>query len=215
GVEPKTHPPGEVLATFGDGTPLAMERPYGKGTVLMFTFAPRPESTDLVKRKVFVPLLHQAVRHLAGVSATSRRNLTVGEQFDFADAGATPETSVALMKPGIKKEVLALTGKDHPTADVSGVYTLEFKKGMMTERCLWAVNLDSRESDLNSENLDVLRTVFTSNSVERSGATGVSSEQDARGEAPWDDERKSQAPDWRYFLVAALACLLLEIWMRD
>ena len=113
-----------------------------------------------------------------------------------------------MTNPGAKKEVLTLTGKDHPTADTTGIYTLEFKKGNMTERCLWAVNLDSRESDLNSEDLDSLRAVFTSNSVEKSGVANAVQMQ-------WDDEQKAQAPDWRYFLVAALACLLLELWLRD
>ncbi|HYG77523.1 MAG TPA: BatA domain-containing protein [Planctomycetota bacterium] len=202
-------PPGEVLATFGDGTPFVMERPYSKGNVLMFTFVPRPEATDLPKRKAFVPLLHQAVRHFAGVSTTSRRNLIVGDNFDFADAGATPEAQIALEKPGVAKEVLNLTGKDHPVAEAAGLYTAAFQKGNIRERSLWAVNLDPRESDLNSEDLASIRNVFASNSLDAKAGSAAS------GIRQWDDEQKSQAPDWRYFLVAALAILLLEVWLRD
>ena len=211
------HPPGTVLATFSDGSPLVMERAYGKGSVLMFNFAPRPESTDLPKRKVFVPLLHQAVRHFAGVSEASRRNLVVGDPFDFGDAGATLESSVLLEKPNPgspsegsqdRKEVLSLTGRDHPEADTAGIYHVSFNKGTMKERTVWAVNLDPRESELISENLASLRETFASNTMDASlGASGV--------RTAWDDERKSQAPDWRYFLVAALACLLLEVVLRD
>jgi len=202
-------PPGEVLATFGDGTPFAMERPYGKGKVLMFTFAPRPEATDLPKRKAFVPLLHQTVRHLAGVSVTTRRCLTAGEQFDFADAEATPETSISLEKPGAGKEALNLTGKDHPTADTVGIYVAAFQKGTVRERTLWAVNLDPLESELNSEDLASIRNIFASNTAEtKAGAAGGPA-------GPWSEEQKSQAPDWRYFLVAALLCLVLEVWLRD
>ncbi|MCY3020363.1 MAG: hypothetical protein NTW87_15195 [Planctomycetota bacterium] len=186
-----------------------MERPYGKGSVLMFTFAPRPESTDLPKRKAFVPLIHQAVRHFAGVSAALRRCLVAGEQFDFADAGATPEASIALEKPGASKEVLNLTGKDHPVADAVGIYTAAFQKGTVRERSLWAVNLDPRESELNSEDLASIRNIFASNTMDARAVPG------AGGQRQWDEEQKSQAPDWRYFLVAAMVCLLLEALVRD
>jgi hypothetical protein len=212
GAKPKDdlppRPAGEVLATFDDGSPFVLERPFGKGTVLMFAFAPRPEATDLPKRKAFVPLLHQAVRHFAGVSSTSRRNLVVGETFDFADAGATPELPIALEKPGTAKETLTLTGKDHPTAEVAGLYVAAFQKGNVKERTLWTVNLDPRESELNSEDLASLRNVFASNTLDAKAGT-------LPGLRQWDEEQKSQAPEWRYFLVAALVCLLLEVWLRD
>ena len=208
------HPAGEVLATFGDGSPFVMERAYGKGTVLMFNFAPRPEMTDLPKRKAFVPLLHQAVRHFAGVNTTSRRNLIVGDQFDFSDAGAGPETEIQLFKPvaaGKENdktgESMPIKGNEHPLTDTLGVYTASFQKGNIQERTLWAVNIDPRESELNSEDLGNLRDIFASNSLENKGAGGAAHE--------WDDEQKSQAPDWRYFLVAALGCLLLEVCLRD
>ena len=212
GTKPKEElplrPAGEVLATFDDGSPFAMERPFGKGTVLMFTFAPRPEATDLVKRKAFVPLLHQAVRHFAGVSSTSRRNLIVGDAFDFADAGATPEAAIALEKPGVAKETLNLTGKDHPIAEVAGLYVASFQKGNIREKTLWTVNLDPRESELNSEDLASLRNVFASNTLDAKAGS-------LPGLRQWDEEQKSQAPEWRYFLVAALVCLLLEVGLRD
>ncbi|HYF49323.1 MAG TPA: hypothetical protein VEJ63_07955, partial [Planctomycetota bacterium] len=213
-VDPKdqkpARPAGEVLATFGDGSPFALERPFGKGSVLMFPFSPRPEATDLPKRKVFVPLIHQAVRHFAGVTTVSRRNLIIGESFDFADVGAAPEITVALELPADKagkKEVLNLTGKDHPSTDVSGIYTAAFQRGNLQERTLWAANIDARESDLSSEDAATLKAVFASNQLERSAVSSHGAE--------WDDERKAQAPDWRYFLVAALLCLLLEVWLRD
>jgi len=212
-AQPEGKPPraaGELLASFLDGSPFAMERSFGKGSVLMFPFSPRPEATTLPERKVFVPLIHQAVRHFAGVTSVSRRNLTIGESFDFADVGASPEANVALELPLDKsgrKEVLNLTGKDHPSAEVSGTYTAAFQKGSLHERTLWAANIDARESDLSSEDAATLRTVFASNNVERS-ATAASN-------VEWDNERKAQAPDWRYFLVAALLCLLLELWLRD
>jgi hypothetical protein len=202
-------PAGQVLATFTGGSPMVMERSFGKGNVLMFNFAPRPEATDLVQRKVFVPLLHQAVRYFAGVGAVQKRNMIAGDNFDFADAGIAADTDVALDKPGTNKETLRLRGSDHPAADVLGVFTSKYKKGNFEERAFWAVNLDPRESDLVPDDLAAVRNVFAASPSDKDKVTqpGIDS--------PWDDDRKSQAPEWRYFLVAALACLLLEVLLRD
>lgn len=207
--KPTERPAGQVLATFTGGSPMVMERSFGKGNVLMFNFAPRPESTDLVQRKVFVPLLHQAVRYFAGVGVVQKRNLIAGDNFDFSDAGIAADTDVALEKPGTAKETLRLRGSDHPVADVLGVFTSKFKKGNFEERAFWAVNLDPRESDLVPDDLALVRNIFATNPSDKDKANqqGIDS--------PWDDDRKSQAPEWRFFLVAALACLVLEVLLRD
>ena len=71
------------------------------------------------------------------------------------------------------------------------------------------MNLDHREGELNSEDLASVRNIFASNTADTKVGT-------ATGPAgPWSEEQKSQAPDWRYFLVAALVCLVLEVWLRD
>jgi hypothetical protein len=202
------HPNGDVLARFSDGSPFAVERPFGMGSVLMFPFSPRPEATDLPKRKVFVPLIHQAIRHFAGVTSVSRRSLIVGEAFDFADAGATLETGVSLEFIGATKEIQSLLDKDHPVFEWAGLYKTSFKNGELQERADWAANIDARESDLSCEDVTTIRAIFASNSKE----TSVLSDGQR---VEWDDERKSQAPDWRYFLVAAMLCLLLELVIRD
>ncbi len=208
----QTRPAGAVLATFtGDGGPFALERPFGKGTVLMFPFLPRPEATDLPKRKAFVPLIHQAVRWLAGVQSASRRSLIVGDNFVFADAGAPPEASISLEKPQLpdgKKETLSLTGNDHPAADALGIYTASFTRGPIKERTLWAVNLDPRESELSSEPLGTLKNIFaTVAASEASNAKAAA--------AQLSDEQKSLASEWRWCLLAALCCLLMEVALRD
>jgi hypothetical protein len=207
--KPNERPAGQVLATFTGGSPMAMERAFGKGDVLMFNFAPRPEATDLVQRKVFVPLLHQAVRYFAGAGAIQKRNMIAGDSFDFADAGIAADADVSLEKPGKGKEVIRLRGSDHPLADFTGVYKSKFKRGNFEEHAYWAVNLDPRESDLVPDDLANIRNIFATNPAEKDKGA------QAGIDSPWDDDRKAQAPEWRFFLVAALACLLLEVLLRD
>jgi len=204
-----TRPPGKVIAQFEDGSPMILERSFGKGNVLLFTFAPRTESSTLPTRKVFVPLMHQTIRYLARVENAARRNLVVGDSFDFADIGVTPEDDVSLEKPGAKKEILNLTGKDHPSAETAGIYIAAVQKDAIKEQSLWAVNTDARESDLMTEDLASIRGLFASNPKDAAALA------DSLRQFQLDEEQKRQAPDWRYFLVAALGCLLLEVWLRD
>lgn len=208
-------PEGKVLASFtGEGGPFALERAYGKGTVLMFPFAARPEATDLPKRKAFVPLLHQAVRWLAGSQSASRRSLMTGDAFDFADAGAPPDAVISLEKPNAPgtpanapKETLSVGGNEHPVATLPGLYASSFMKGGIQERTLWAVNLDPRESELASEPLGSLKAVFAGVAADESAAKIQAQALSA--------EQKALAPEWRYCLIAALACLMLEVLLRD
>lgn len=209
-------PEGKVIASFtGDNGPFAIERPFGKGTVLMFPFAPyyslHREITTLPKHKIFVPLIHQTVRWLAGVQSASRRNLTAGDSFDFADAGATPDAKVTLEKPGASanapKETLTLNGNDHPVANPAGIYAASFFRGAVKERTLWAVNLDARESELASETMGSLKNIFSSVTQDENAAKAQLQQ--------LSDEQKRTAPEWRYCLLIALGCLLLEVVLRD
>jgi hypothetical protein len=210
GKPAELRPAGAVLASFtGDGGPAALARPYGKGTVLLFPFVPRLEATDLPTHKVFVPLMHQAVRWLAGVQSAARRSLLAGEPFDFADAGAPPDAVVLLEKPAAPngaKETLNVNGSDHPTADQKGIYTASFTKNNIQERTLWAVNLDPRESDLASDATASLQSVF---------ATQAAADAPHSALVQLDDEQKALAPEWRWCLLAALLCLVLEVALRD
>jgi hypothetical protein len=108
-VKAGKRPAGSVLATFNDGSPFLVERAFGKGRVLVFPFCPRPEAGDLVKRKIFVPLVHQVVRYLAGVENPLRRNVIVGDPLVLTEAGVTPETLVELERPAPLSDSLKLT----------------------------------------------------------------------------------------------------------
>ena len=203
-------PPGAVLATFNDGSPFLVERAFGKGRVLAFPFCPRPEVTDLPKRKVFVPLMHQLIRCLAGVESSARRNLLAGDSFTATESGAAPEVEVGVERPAPLSDTLKVSSTEPVNAGAVGVYAVSFQRGRLTERVFWACNLDPRESDLYPEDLPALQALFASNLVEAAGSVPspkISSQS--------DDELKAQAPDWRYLLVAALACLLLELLVRE
>ena len=96
-------------------------------------------------------------------------------------------------------------GKERSHAGI----TVVSLNGILVTQGVATVNLDRLEGELISEDLASIRNIFASNTADAKVGT-------ATGPAgPWSEEQKSQAPDWRYFLVAAVLCLVLEVWLRD
>ncbi len=82
------------------------------------------------------------------------------------------------------------------------------RKALSKSARFGAVNLDPRESELASESLGSLKNIF---------ATVVSGENSSAraAAAQLSDEQKRLAPEWRWCLLAAMCCLVLEVALRD
>ena len=96
-----------VLARFDDGAVALAERRVGKGLVLAWTSTLDSYWNDLALKPVFLPFVHQAMRHL-GRYVEAKLSYTVGDVFDPASlpqadqAAGTPSsgTLLAAMTPG-------------------------------------------------------------------------------------------------------------------
>jgi hypothetical protein len=217
-----------VIARFDDGAAALVERRVDSGTVLTWTSSLDSYWNDLALRPVFVPFVHQAMRHL-GRYAEAKAWRTVGETFDPAEltmgrgspfdspAGAalaqgapfrrrirdSGSTAVTLQRP----TVLTPQGKPLDFPDPSrntftlaepGFYEVRGTGDKPGEGAAVAVNVSAAESDL---------TLF--DPAELSAAVAGSSGGAAAGAAqpltPEDDERRQSV--W-WFLLAAGAVLL-------
>jgi len=70
-----------VLMRFDDGFPALLERDFGSGRVLLFTSSLDSSWTDLPKRPVFPPLVHEILHYLAAAdSRNGRRAYLVGDR---------------------------------------------------------------------------------------------------------------------------------------
>jgi len=77
-------PAGSVLARFDDGAAALVERRVGAGSVLAWTSTFDSYWNDFALRPVFVPFLHQTMKHL-GRFVEAKPWYTVGEVFDPAE----------------------------------------------------------------------------------------------------------------------------------
>ena len=80
GTEPALQGASEILLRTTDGLPILLSRRVGKGRVLLFTSSLDDDWTDLPLRGLFVPLVHQLTRSLAGsLLSGESRAVEVGE----------------------------------------------------------------------------------------------------------------------------------------
>jgi hypothetical protein len=87
--------PGEgtrVLARFQDGSPALVERGHGRGKVLWFASSCDRQWSDWPRSRLFVPVVHQLVGYLAGL--TEGGPIRARRTDQFASSGPEPEPGV-------------------------------------------------------------------------------------------------------------------------
>ncbi|MCU0250916.1 MAG: VWA domain-containing protein [Vicinamibacterales bacterium] len=211
-----------VVARFDDGNAALVERRVDAGTVLAWTSSLDSYWNDLALRPVFVPFVHQAMRHL-GRYADAKGWRVVGEVVDPAELtrglglgsgarglalGASSDGKAAVTLP--HPTVLTPHGNPLDFADPSrttftltepGFYEVRSEGDKPGEGAAVAVNVSAAESDL---------TPF--NPAELSAAVAGSSEGAAAGAAqpltPEDDERRQSV--WWFLLAAGVVLLAVE-----
>ena len=191
--------PAGVLARFDDGAVALAEKKIGKGRVLAWTSTLDTSWSDLALQPVFLPFVHQLVRHAAG-HVESRPFHTVGEAVDLAGEAGLRGREAAVLAPGGEKLRLP-AGQRALELTAPGYYEVRPLEGGRWSRVA-AVNVDPAESDLASLDAEELVAAVT----QAGGGAGA-----RRGEAvPTREEHESRQALWRWVLLAACAVLALE-----
>ncbi|MCK4284189.1 MAG: hypothetical protein KAX44_07720, partial [Candidatus Brocadiae bacterium] len=162
---------GAALADL-DAGPLLLEKKAGAGTVILCTSAADLDWSNLAARSFFLPVLHQMVYYVSR-SATRGHSVTVGMPYslELPPSDAPVEVKVfgpqqqsptgAAASPGAERE-----GEEEPLAVLAadadegahkvtfrrtrrpGIYRAVYTIGNQEHRHLFAVNVESRESEL-------------------------------------------------------------------
>jgi hypothetical protein len=207
-----------VLARFDDGSPAIVEKRAGSGAVLLWTSSLDSYWNDLALRPVFVPFLHQAIKHL-GRYAESKAWRTVGESFDAADLSAFRDSGFGIRDSGSpavppqRPTVLAPSGKPVEFADPArsafelkepGFYEIRREGDKADAGAFVAVNVPTDESDLTPFDPAELVKAVT-------GGAGQSAAASAQTPAPEDDERRQSV--WWFLLAAGVFLLGVEAYV--
>ena len=139
-------PDTQVLARFDGTAPAAVERRVGAGRVMLWASTLDISWSDLPTRGVFLPFVHQSMRHLSGYSEP-RPWLSVGQVLD-------PSSGVLSKPDAGQRVVLTPSGRRVPLQDEGsdvmelgeqGFYEL---RGEANDVAVVAVNVDAAEADL-------------------------------------------------------------------
>ncbi len=130
-VEPFLAADSRVLLRYSDGRAALLERRVGDGRLLLFTSTLDDDWTDLPVRGIFLPMVHQLVRYLAGeLERTPTRVVTVGDRpridLDGEGPGGGGGEALTLVEPSgrVRPVGAGLGPRVLPEAEAPGHYQL-------------------------------------------------------------------------------------------
>jgi hypothetical protein len=188
-----------------DDRNIALARgPVGRGGLLIANFSVAQSSSDLARRTMFVPLLHEMIKVMRPQGGVNR-SFTVGQPASMTVAmtseqravrftDATGESMSATFEPGRDGAIVMFSQTSLP-----GLYRMYADDVLLGAV---AVNVDGRESNLESLSVQQLR--------ERSALEGdrfLAADGADAGELERLREGRSL---WAHFLMAAMCVLMVE-----
>ena len=198
-----------VLQLAGSGAPILLEQSFGRGHVFMFTTTAETAWNNMALTPVFPLVMQQMVTYLGGREFERPRTvgdsltLTYVEQPDASDAVFDTPSGESITVPvhEHRGQYVALL----ETAPEAGYY--QARVSVQAPGLPIAVNVDSGESDVaclpESEfraNLEGLGLIVATNDSELAAAI---------------DLTRTGRSAWRFFMIAALAFLVLESLFAD
>ncbi|HJS72700.1 MAG TPA: BatA and WFA domain-containing protein [Vicinamibacteria bacterium] len=210
-------PVGEgVLARYDDGAPALVERRLGSGRVLLWTSTLDTFWNDLARQPVFLPFMHQLVKHAASYAEASSWH-TVGEVLDvdryleMALEGEAKEQTpgrshdLVITSPSSRKTILSKTEERAllPLEEQGFYEVRRAGAGVSASSSSVAVNLDTAESDLSPLDPEELVAAVTFRETGIAGAAGENA----------GDTREAQEGRqgyWWFLLAGALLLLATE-----
>jgi hypothetical protein len=138
-----------VLASLSDNKPYLIERPFGRGRVLMFTTTLGSDWNALPMSNLYLPMMQSAVRYVAGINLP-QRNLKPGEAIELSFDHEPAETAATMTLPGGQQRAVRVNPSGQRwimrfgETNLPGRYTLTFPSGKLSN---YVVQAPRDESD--------------------------------------------------------------------
>jgi hypothetical protein len=191
-------PDAQVLARFDTGAPAVIVGGFGQGRVLVWASTLDISWSDFPTKPVFLPFIHQAIRHVAGYSEPAPW-LMVGQVLDpSAVVGRGQATGRVLLTPFGRRVPVEDEGIDVLELREQGFYELRVGDRAQAEAVV-ASNVDPAEADLTPMDPKELTAVALQ------GEAGTEGPTDAVPLTPEARERTQRL--WWYLLCAGILLL--------
>jgi hypothetical protein len=194
-----------VLARFDDGSVAATEQRIGLGRVVTWNTTLDDSWSDLSKKPVFLPLVHQLARYLARYEEPAAWR-TVGQVLDLSSASILAggrRDRVALTPSGRRVTLTTGSGPEFLELDEQGFYELRSTGATETRPPAVAVDVDPAESDLSDMDPREFTAALTGRAAPDAAAAAA-----AEPVTPQDLERRQAI--WWYLLFGGILLLATE-----
>jgi Aerotolerance regulator N-terminal/von Willebrand factor type A domain len=198
-------PAGRVLARFDDGAVAATEQRTGLGRVIAWNTTLDDSWSDLAKKPVFLPLVHQLTRYLARYEEPAAWR-TVGQALDLTSGSILVggrRDRVALTPSGRRLTLSTGNGPEFLELDEQGFYELRSTGAAETRPPAVAVDIDPPESDLSAMDPAEFTAALTGRAAPEAAKAAAS-----EPATPQDLERRQAI--WWYLLFGGILLLATE-----
>jgi hypothetical protein len=192
-----------VLAKFENGDSAIVEKPIGKGRLVVLATGWNPADGQLSRSSKFVPLLSSLSEGGDGGPLVAG-DILIGDRVPLPSTDVDRTKPLSVLKPDGERINLTLTDRSFDGTDRPGVYTLESASGGRP----FAVNLDpleSRVAPLHVEALEQLGCRLAKPTREKADPEQLRQLQNA--------ELEGRQKLWRWLVLAAIAFLIAETWL--
>jgi hypothetical protein len=145
-------PSGRIITRFSDGSPMLIEKSFGRGRVLLSTTTLGSAWSTLPRSSLFLPLVESAIRYLASGNE-DQQTLTPGQPIEAHFAGALGDRGTIILPDGSREnsDLIRVGGQAvvrFEDTGRAGIYnvTVHTAKGDQAE--LFVVQSTRDESDL-------------------------------------------------------------------
>ena len=199
-VDPASLGEARVLARFDGGDPAFLEKPVGKGRLVILASGWNPVDSQLARSSKFVPLMATLLEGRTP-PPVELASLTVGDRVPWSGT-----EMIAIRKPDGSTFIPDASPASYDDTNLPGVYTISLADGGSRS---FAVNLDPLESKTSPMGVETLEKLGVRL------ATGPAKEALDREHLRQlqNAELEGRQKLWRPLILAAIGVLILETWL--
>jgi Aerotolerance regulator N-terminal/von Willebrand factor type A domain len=191
-----------VLARFENNDPALIEKPLGKGKLVVLASGWQRVDSQLARSSKFVPLM-LALIEPGGPRGVNTVNHRVGDRVPLPPLDSDVK-NVTVKKPDGASVTIAASTAYFDETDQPGVYTIDAPSGASS----FAVNLDPLESKTAPLAVETIEQF----GVRLANHTAKGVDHDERRQM-YNTELEGRQQLWRWLILAVIGILIFETWL--
>ncbi|MFQ5822820.1 MAG: BatA domain-containing protein [bacterium] len=195
-----------VVARFDDGSPAILERKVGAGKVVLITSSLDTEWNNLPVKAIFLPMLYQIIQYVAA-EKKGQKSFLVGQPVPLGLDRWNRSGKEKLFVQVPSGEKIAVKSNIFEQTEEPGIYLI--RRGNRKQSAgYFAVNIDSKESDLTPIDPEKIKEKFVDTSGETEQVASITA-------TAISDKLERRQKLWRFAILGVILILVGETWLAN